>query len=304
MKESKVYAVVISYNPNVELLDAEYKSIVYQVDTIIYVDNNSVNRDDVSEWCFGKKNAILICMDNNEGIGAAQNAGIKKALQDGASHVVIFDQDTVVNEGFVEALMSAENKAIEDGINVGITGPIYFAHDDGFPYPILTIENGRYKTVAPTDFEHYYTVSHLIASGELIRREVLEKCGLMREDYFIEYVDYEYCFRICKRGYKCIVTNKASMQHQMGDRQIMIRGRKVGIYSPFRRYFTCRNSLLIQRENVYPVVFKRRYLILSLGKFVISLLYGPKRFSQLRYCCKGYWDGILRRSGKCSILSN
>lgn len=301
VNEPKVYAVVISYNPNMILLRNEFNSISHQVDTIIYVDNQSVNRSEIVAWCSSKNNVMLICMDDNEGIGAAQNAGIRQALADGASHVIIFDQDTVVDDGFVDALLAAEGKAINDGINVGITGPIYFSHDDGFSYPILTIEDGIYKTISPTDFDTYCQVSHLIASGELIRREVLESCGFMSEDYFIEYVDYEYCFRIAKQGYKCIVTNKAKMCHQMGDKQIMIRGRKIGIYSPFRRYFTCRNAFLIQKESIYPKIFRKRYLRLALGKFAISVIYGPNRFQQLRYCCKGIWDGIIGRSGKCTV---
>ena len=301
MENHSIYAVVISFNPNIALLDAEYNSIAPQVKKIIYVDNFSKNREAVRDWGEKKNKAIVLYMNDNEGIGAAQNVGIRTALKEGASHVILFDQDSVVENNFVEELYNAEQRALNAGINVGITGPIYKSHDDNYAYPILSIENNKFTKIPVNSFSIYKEVSHIIASGELIRREVFEKIGLMREDYFIEYVDFEYSFRAAKYGYKTIVTKNACMNHQMGDNQIMVMGRKIGIYSPFRRYFTCRNSILIQRENIFPKVFRRHYLKLAIGKFMLSWIFGPNRLKQLKYCLKGWYDGILNNSGKCTI---
>lgn len=301
MKSHITYAVIISFNPNIDLLTAEYNSIVPQVEKIIYVDNLSHNRNDIEIWLKGKEKASIIWLDDNEGIGKGQNEGIKLALKEGASHIILFDQDSVVADNFVSELYKAEIKAKNEGINVGITGPIYKSHDDGYGYPIISIENNRFIKIPIDSFHDYKIVSHIIASGELIRREVFENIGLMREDYFIEYVDFEYCFRAAKYGYKTIVSKNACMNHQMGDNQIMVLGRKIGIYSPFRRYFSCRNSLLIQRETIYPKVFRRKYLKLAIGKFIISCIYGPSRLKQLKYCLKGWYDGFHNNSGKCTI---
>lgn len=301
MDKHEIYAVVISYNPNINLLTAEYNSIASQVEKIIYVDNLSHNRNDIKMWLKDKEKATIIWMDENEGIGKAQNEGIKLALKEGASHIILFDQDSVVENSFVEELYNAEQQALKEGINVGITGPIYNSHDDNYAYPILSIENNKFIKIQVSSFSLYKEVSHIIASGELIRREVFEKIGLMREDYFIEFVDFEYCFRVAQYGYKIIVAKKACMNHQMGDNQIMIFGRKVGIYSPFRRYFSCRNSLLIQSEDIYPKIFRKHYLKLAIGKFIIACLYGPKRLIQMRYCICGFIDGARGIKGKCTI---
>ena len=149
--------------------------------------------------------------------------------------------------------------------------------------------------------DNYSVVSHIIASGSLIRSEVVEKIGLLREDWFIGFIDFEYCFRATQYGYSSIVTKKACMRHMMGDRQIVIKGRKIGLYSPFRRYFDCRNTILIQNEAVFPRVFKKRYLKLIIGKVIISLIYGPSRLKQFRYCMKGFYDGLRGISGKCTV---
>lgn len=298
MRLKKIYAIVISFNPNIKLLDEEYGSIAPQVDKIIYIDNLSTNRNEIKTWIEGKEKASIIWMSDNEGIGIAQNAGMHEALKDGASHVVIFDQDSVVEQNFVAALYEAEQRALAEGVQVGLTGPIYSSHDDGYLYPIVSIRDGHFIKIPIDCFTYYCPVSHIIASGSLIRRETLEQVGMMREDYFIGYVDFEYCFRAAQKGFACIVTKEAMMRHQMGDRQVIIAGRKIGVYSPFRRYFDCRNTMLIQHDNTYPLVFRRHYLKLIIAKFLFGCLYGPHRWLQLRYCLKGFIDGLKGISGK------
>lgn len=299
--KSSVYAVVISFNPDISLLNEEYISICNQVDVIFYVDNNSKNRDQVRKWSEEKKKASFIWLNSNEGIGAAQNAGIKRAIDDGATHVIIFDQDSIVEPNFVYNLLNTECEALVAGYNVGITGPVYYSTDDNYAYPVLDVSEGVIKRIPLNSFEYYLKTSHIIASGELIRVELLQKAGLMREDLFIGYIDFEYCFRAAKCGYDIIVSKKAVMRHKMGDKQIIILGRKIGIYTPFRRYFDCRNTLLIQKEDIFPKALRKYYLKLLFGKILISLVCGPNRKQQVRYCFKGICDGLKGIKGVCTV---
>lgn len=301
LANNKIYAIIITFNPDIRLLDAAYNSIVTQVDRIIYVDNFSQNQSEIKNWHQGKEKVEFIWLNDNEGLGVAQNMGIKEALDCGASRVIIFDQDSVVDDDFVSCLVKAEIRALEEGVNVGLTGPVYKSYDDSFAYPIWTVDGGKIVKIPQDYIKDYKVVTHLIASGSLIRREALECTGLMREDLFLGYIDFEFCFRATQYGFKSIVTNSACMRHQMGDSQIVIHGRKIGLYSPFRRYFDCRNTILIQRENVFPKVFKRHHLKLIFGKILISLIYGPKRWQQIKYCSRGFYDGLIGKSGKCSI---
>ncbi len=296
-----IFAVIILYNPDINLLNREFDSIVSQVEKIVYVDNGSINISEINNWIISKEKVCLIHNDTNQGIGAAQNTGINIALTEGATHIILFDQDSVVDSNFVDNLYKAEQIAITEGLNVGLTGPVYRGYD-GFEYPFYSIENNKFVQKKLDSFETYCKVSHIIASGSLIKRECFEKIGRLREDWFIGYIDFEYCFRAAQNGFVSIVTKKACMQHQMGDRQIFLCGRKIGLYSPFRRYFDCRNTLLIQRETIFPKILRSHYLKLLFGKFVISLIYGPKRMQQLRYCLRGFYDGLRGRIGRCSLI--
>ena len=256
-----LFAVVITYNPDMNLLNKEYESIINQVDRIIYVDNCSKNKNELLQWMEKKQKIQYVFLPSNEGIGVAQNIGIKKSIECGALYVILFDQDTVIDHNFVKELLKSEKKAISNGLNVAITGPIYVSHDNEYLYPIVTIENEKIRKYNVDSLKNdYLKVSHIIASGMLIRCEVLKNFGLMNENWFIGYIDFEFCFRVTRFGYDIIVTKNAKMKHQMGDSQIKIFGRKVGLYSPFRRYFDCRNTILIQKETVFPKVFRRYYL--------------------------------------------
>jgi rhamnosyltransferase len=237
----------------------------------------------------------------NEGIGYAQNVGIRKALLEEISHVIIFDQDSVISSGFVNSLLQCEKEAHNDGVKVGIIGPIYKSYSDNYSYPIRTVENGKLIVLPIDSFDRYKKVSHVIASGSLILKQVFDDVGLLKESFFIGYVDFEFCFRAASKDFKTIITKNAVMEHKLGDKQIDIFNRRIGIYSPFRRYFDCRNTILIQKDEIFPKVIRRYYLKLIFGKIIISLIFGPQRFKQLHYCLKGFFDGICGYKGKCSI---
>ena len=300
--ENRIIAVVVTYNPNLRMLDEEYNSIVGQVNKLIYVDNYSNNHNELFAWAKNKRKLQFVWLKLNEGLGFAQNIGLKKAFEEGASHVILFDQDSVIDSGYVDSLFEMENLAIIQGHNIGLSGPIYKSHDDGCFYPIVSIEKGRFTNVPLESFKNYVVVSHIIASGSLIRREVFEKIGLLEDKYFISYIDHEYAFRAAKYGFETIVVKKACMKHQMGDSQVKVFGRKIGLYSPFRRYFDCRNTILIQKNPYFPKVYKRHYLKYIIGKFLISLIYGPQRLNQIRFSFRGFYDGIIGKTGKCPLV--
>lgn len=297
----KINAIIITYNPNIELLSKEYISIYNQVSQLIYIDNNSHNRDEIQQWVRNKPKAVFVGLQNNEGLGYAQNIGIKKALADGATHIILFDQDSVVDANFIDSLLAAEKKAIFDGLNVGITGPIYKSPTDGYLYPITTFDGKEYLTVPFDSTNEYICVSHVIASGELIRKDVIDRIGMMREDLFISLVDIEYSFRATSHGFKIIRAPKAKMNHIMGDNQITFFGRKIGLYSPFRRYFTCRNGLLLRNDKYFPRKAAMISFRTSILRFVVSVIWGPQRIKQIIYCIRGLWDGYKYHSGKCPL---
>lgn len=295
-----VFAIIVFFNPDISLIESAYESIISQVDYIVYVDNNSKNRKNLISWFKSKERIHYLLNTDNKGIAYAQNVGISCAIEKGASHVVLFDQDSVIDQHFISTLLETEKECLNNDIKVGVVSPVYQSFD-GIKYPIVTLQNGRVHRIKQDSIIDYKIISHSIASGQLIRTSIFKEVGLMKDNYFIDMVDFEFCFRILRFGYKCIVTNKAIMHHKLGDNQLKIGRRIVGIYTPFRRYFTVRNSILFMKEQHVPFIVGFYYFKLALGKILLGITYGPNRLKQFRYCMKGLYDGLRNNAGKCSI---
>jgi rhamnosyltransferase len=70
----------------------------------------------------------------------------------------------------------------------------------------------------------------------------------MRENYFIDYVDTEWCIRAEAMGYKNYVSSKAVMKHAIGDNILKFKYFNVPVHSPFRRYYRVRNAFYGKRK--------------------------------------------------------
>ena len=55
-----------------------------------------------------------------------------------------------------------------------------------------------------------------MASGSFIPRQTLEEVGLMREEFWIDYIDYEFSFRVRKRGLRILGVGGARLNHRLG----------------------------------------------------------------------------------------
>ena len=101
-----VVAVVVTYQPALEVLEKLLDAIIPQVDSVVVVDNGS---DTVFEaWNNNRqKYAVeVLLLGENSGIAAAQNVGIQWARNRGAAFVLLMDQDSIPAPDMVEKLLS------------------------------------------------------------------------------------------------------------------------------------------------------------------------------------------------------
>lgn len=292
---NKVVAVITTFNPNINLLNEQYLSVKLQVSNIIYVDNGSFNSKDLSIF-FSKNKEIKYIFNNlNIGLGNAQNIGIKKAIGNQATHILLLDQDSILDSGFVDNLLIVEKSNIEQNIKVGVVGPVFV---NSITKKIKKQTGSSNLGInKPINYNEEISVPWVIASGSLIRSSIFEEVGYMNGDYFIELIDLEWCFRVRSMGYKIFVTGKASMIHTIGDSTMNILGKKIGYYSPTRRYYLCRNSIVLLRNNYGSNVNALGVFLKTFIKLVISILKGPNRISFIKYAYWGYKDGLVGYKG-------
>lgn len=119
--ENKVVAIVVTYSPALEKLRVLIDSIMPQVYKAIVVDNGSSNSKEIYELFL--ISCCVIQLDDNYGIATAQNVGIKESFKLNASHVLLFDQDTLPPSELVNQLLFEEHTLLEQGCKVGAIGP-------------------------------------------------------------------------------------------------------------------------------------------------------------------------------------
>ncbi|WP_240494249.1 rhamnosyltransferase [Pantoea sp. 1.19] len=287
-----IFAIIVTYNPQLENLLSLVKQLNSQKCNAIIIDNSK--ESSLIELSLNESvDCKIISLGENKGIAAAQNIGIQHALSHKAKKIIFFDQDSSISEEFINKLSSY----IDDKC-VNIVGPTFIDRDKGHYYPIchVTKKGLRKKIIISKDMQAF-TTSITISSGTMVTSELLEKVGGMSEDLFIDYVDTEWCLRCFQFGELVHVLPEVTMVHAIGDNSIKILGVNVPVHSPLRRYYRVRNSFLLLRYDNVPKLLCFREIIFSFIHTAIIICTQKRKYSYLKYYFKGLFDGVMNKKG-------
>lgn len=294
-----IASVTVSYQPDLAMLRKQLVGLCGQVQHMLVVDNGS--SEALVKGLRGLCNdlgANLYPLGSNTGIAHAQNVGIHAALALRAEMVLLLDQDSKAMPGMVSALQ----KALNDNPNAAAAGPStidqrtgrrsFFVRDIGF-WPTRW-EPDDSATETPTE------VGFLIASGTLLRSTAVDNAVPMRDAWFIDHIDTEWCLRIRAQGWALLGVAQAQLQHRLGDKVSQIwflRWRQVAHHSPLRDYYMFRNSILLCALPTTPWRWKL-YFLTRLVQFAgYFLSFAPQRALRLRRMVRGIFDGLRGRTG-------
>lgn len=306
LSSSAVVAVVVTYQPELEVLKQLLDALVPQVTSVVCVDNGS--RFDLAAW--NSKRDIdaveIIPLGENRGIAAAQNVGIEWARKRGAEFVLLMDQDSIPSASMVAELLCAITSTTNDfpALPVAAAGPATIDRRTGrlssfvierFGFPARWRFSSDVEALPP-----FIEVGFLIASGTLIPVEVVKRIGGMRSDYFIDHVDTEWCFRARAAGYRLLGVPAAKLEHQLGDmvkRVWFLRFRQVMYHAPLRDYYMFRNSLLLLRDAQMSFIWRVHFLW-RLAQFAgYFLLFSGERRLRFRAMTLGLVHGFKNIGG-------
>lgn len=299
----KIAAVVVTYNPDIEVLRRQLAVLISQVELIVYVDNGSQNSPEIAECLSSvvssnEVQVVLIENNENKGLGFAQNRGIEAALAKDATQILLLDDDSEIEDGFVNNLLAAKNELRNKGMRVGAIGPTYYNRRTDEQYPITKYIGPFIDRRLPKD--ESVEATFLIASGCLIDSNVIAEVGFMNEDFFIDYIDVEWSFRAISKGYKLYATPKAQMNHVIGEKRVSVLGRKISLHSPLRKYYLFRNSVFMIKCPYIATGYKIRELVFNGLRLVVFLILSDEKMKYFRYSVRGYWDGLRNKKGKCT----
>ena len=128
-----VFAVVITYQPNLEGLGVLLERLAGQVDTVLIIDNGSDNAQAIAQRVKQHAFARFTGASENRGLGWAHNEGLRTALAHNADAVLLLDQDSLPRPGMVAALVHALDQQRRAGVRVAAVGARYLGTDRGHP---------------------------------------------------------------------------------------------------------------------------------------------------------------------------
>ncbi|MBX9832634.1 MAG: glycosyltransferase family 2 protein [Burkholderiaceae bacterium] len=292
-----VVAVIITYNPDLLRLARQIAVLQPQVWKIVVVDNGSAESMEAWGQQLPGADSFLrvVPLDKNRGVAVAQNHGIAWARTQGASHVLLMDHDSLPASDMVSHL----SNALQARADAAAVGPWYTdPRRSRVGTPFVRIEGFSMRRLACTGTETILPVDHLIASGCLISMTILDKVGLLREDFFIDFVDVEWCLRARHAGYAVYGVCAARMEHSLGDSPVRFLGREYLSHSPWRLYYHVRNAMLLYREPWVPLNWKcvsAWRLALKIGFMV---LVPSARWQHLRHSARGFLHGLQGRTNQ------
>jgi len=288
MVSNGVCAVIVTFHPDSDVLE-NLSKVRQQVQGLVVVDNGSPQG--AIQWLRSASQQIgfeLIENGENLGIGAALNTGVHWAEASAFEWVILFDQDSAVTEGFMEAMLRAfENISKKD--RLGILVPRYVDKRSGIPLPQDAAKSGGLETA--------------MTSGSLMRVSLFREHGLFEEELFIDSVDSEYSLRLRYSGHRIEECDDAILLHSPGQPTVLrlwgVRLFQTSNYSPVRRYYQDRNRIWMTRKywKKFPKFCLRLYRD-SLKDHVKTLLGEDQKWNK-SYCAGlGILDGLRGHMGK------
>ena len=202
----------------------------------------------------------VIQSDKNLGFAGGNNLGIKAAQ---GKYLFFINNDALLRpqtSNFRHLISRLESDEKIGAVCPKIrfawdSNPIQFA---GYtPLSLITMRNraigfgeedkGQYDTAHPTPYAH--------GAALMVKREIIEKVGLMPECYFLYYEELDWSMMIRRAGYEIWYEPACTVYHK--------ESQSTGQNSPLRTYFITRNRLLFVKRNVQGLDRYLSYLYLT-----------------------------------------
>jgi rhamnosyltransferase len=258
-----IVAIIPTHNPDMSRFMKVIASLVREVPYIIVVDDGSDYPEKIKNVLTG--NVFFISLKNNTGQAHALNVGVKEALKANPEWILTLDQDTIIEEGAIASLGDLSTKNPKVGI-------LFLSNE--LPHGVFLEQE------------------IVITSGDLVRAEV-SKLVKYREEFFIDQIDHDFCFKLKKAGYRILAFGGGVSLHNIGKEAKI--GDSIIFYEPHERfYYLVRNSTVLFREGGLSLRVYRRQIQHWLWK--LSMVEGfTVALSSLFW---GLIDGWIGRLGK------
>jgi GT2 family glycosyltransferase len=257
------------------------KASSYKNCDIVLIDNGSTND---SELQLRRQFPELTFYQTGKNLGYAGgiNYGVNKVLKGQCEYILVLNPDTTVHQSCVEHLVAG----LMANPNAGIAGGKIVRSDDAQK---IWYGGGRIvqwkglaehftDSVAIDESETCRPVSFVTGCAMLVRTDVLRRCGLFDERFFLYYEDIELCARVRRMGYELIYVPRALITHNVVSVD----------HAVHKLYYSMRNRFLLIKTALRGA---DRWIATVYFCISMTVRLVQWRFSNYRYF-KVTWMGI------------
>lgn len=216
MTSRPVSIIILTWN-GLEFTKACLESIrantAFERYRIVVADNGST--DGTIEYLQQQQDITAIFHGSNLGFAKGNNLAIRQCDPD--SDVILLNNDTqIVQTDWIEKLQQAAYSAADIGVaGCRLVRPDGTLQHVGTFMPLDTMW-GQQIGGGEKDINQYsdtHDVEGVVFACVYLKRETLDRVGLLDEDYFSYFEDTDYCFRAKQAGYRIICCGSVKVLH-------------------------------------------------------------------------------------------
>ncbi len=222
----------------------------------------------------------FIFSPENLGFAGGNNLAIKAC---NADLIYLLNNDTLVEPDFLDPIPELFLRDEKIGI---VSSRLMYAYENNLvqfagskgmnPYTGRSFSIG-WKEPDREEFHRSYPTATAHGAAMCIRRDLLEKTGLLWEGYFLYYEELDYCERCKHAGYSIWYCGSSEVRHK--------ESKSTGKDSPLKTYYLNRNRLIFIRRNFRG--FQKWMALL----FYVFIAFPKNVFTLL---LKGEWARVSR----------
>jgi rhamnosyltransferase len=287
-------AVAVLFHPEGRLADRLERALV-QVSRLVVISNDGQGPQRLAG--LDTNRLIYIQSNGNIGLAAALNKGLAYAERKGFIWCLLLDQDTQIDGNLIEELSSIYHLHPEPQ-KIGVLAPNYRSPGHG-------------RIAYPTNAT-WQQIETAVTSGSLVSLNASRLVGGMREEFFIEGIDVEFCLRLRAAGLQVIASGMPLMTHGAGtsdERLLFGRTVLVGHHSSWRYFMQFRNLTwtLLRYWRKEPR-WTRTTLVSMLKRGCLIFMFEQQKLRKVWAILRGIFAGSARalyadkEPGEMSVL--
>lgn len=231
----------------------------------------SSENHDPSSWQWtapGGARISLVALDSNLGYAGGNNAGIRRAIADGAEAVWVLNNDTIVADDALQLLVEQARRRPEPGI-VGaclldwMSSTVQTFGGARYVWPLTRNRPiGRGLPVSRVGALSDFHLDYIAGASMFIPTSTFHEIGLLNEDYFLYGEELDYAER-CRAGSRALVVAPgARVWHRYGA--ALGSSTALASRSKVAAYYGSRSAVILVRRfrpELLPVVIPVRILL-------------------------------------------